>query len=124
MDILPSSPQPVAFTNRQNAVGAASFVQLPASAADASRATAANAPPTSNQIAQAVRKVNDSFTQKGINLYASFEKDQISGVSVVKILEKKSNEVIRQLPPIEVVAFAQSLELPEGWRGQWIRNMT
>jgi len=80
--------------------------------------------PSSNRVAQAVKQVNDAFIQKGLNLYASFEKDKISGVDIVKIMEKKSNEVIRQLPPEEVVIFAQSLELPAGWRGQWIRNMT
>lgn len=131
MDILPLSPAPVSFTNRSNTGGASGLVQTtPAisapvpSTTDISKLAADKQIPSSNQVAQAVRQVNDAFTQKGLNLYASFEKDKISGIDIVKIMEKKSNEVIRQLPPKEAVAFAQSLVLPEGWRGQWIRNMT
>jgi flagellar protein FlaG len=131
MEVLPLSPQPVTIANRQNPGGVRGFVQAAPLAPDpvstAPRApgvTAAKDLPSSSQVAQAVRQVNDAFAQKGLNLYASFEKDKISGVTIVKIVEKKSNEVIRQLPPQEMVAFAQSLDLPEGWRGQWIRNMS
>ena len=131
MDILPVFPTPVSFTNRPNAGGTPGFVQTApvvsgpvSSTADTSKVTTDKEIPSSNQVAQAVRQVNDAFTQKGLNLYASFEKDKISGVDIVKIMEKKSNEVIRQMPPQEAVAFAQSLVLPEGWRGQWIRNMS
>lgn len=35
-------------------------------------------------------------------------------------MDKKTNEVVRQLPVKEIVAFAQSLEVPQGWRGQLI----
>jgi flagellar protein FlaG len=131
MDILPVSSQSAIFASRLNAGGASAVVQAePAvsspvsSAADASMAATAKEVPSLSQVSQAVRKVNDAFSQKGLNLYASFEKDKISGVDIVKIMDRKSNEVIRQLPPKEMVAFAQSLELPEGWRGQWILNMT
>jgi len=131
VDILPLSPTSVSFTNRPNSGGMSGLVQTTlvvsgpvSSTADISKVAADKQIPSSNQVAQAVKQVNDAFTQKGLNLYAAFEKDKISGVNIVKIMEKKSNEVIRQLPPQEAVAFAQSLVLPEGWRGQWIRNMT
>ena len=131
VDILPVSSLSAIFSSRLNAGGAASSVQAEpvvsspvSSTVDASRAAVAKEFPSSSQVSQAVRQVNDAFSQKGLNLYASFEKDKISGVDIVKIKDKKSNEVIRQLPPKEMVAFAQSLELPEGWRGQWILNMT
>lgn len=131
MDVLSVAAPPVAISNPQNSVGASRVVQTapvvsnPASsAADAPGTVAPQEIPSSSRVAQAVKQVNDAFIQKGLNLYASFEKDKISGVDIVKIMEKKSNEVIRQLPPEEVVIFAQSLELPAGWRGQWIRNMT
>ena len=135
MDILPVSFQSAIFASRPNTGGASVAVQAepvvssPVSAAtDASMAAIAKdiakEIPSSSKVSQAVRQVNDAFSQKGLNLYASFEKDKISGVDIVKIKDKKSNEVIRQLPPKEMVAFAQSLELPEGWRGQWILNMT
>lgn len=131
MDVLPVAVPPVAISNPQNPGGVSRVVQTvpvvsnPASStADAPGVVAPQEIPSSSRVAQAVKQVNDAFIQKGLNLYASFEKDKISGVDIVKIMEKKSNEVIRQLPPEEVVIFAQSLELPAGWRGQWIRNMT
>lgn len=131
MDVPPVYHQPVSFANRQDAGGktgsvpAAPIVSSPASfPPDTARTAAAKEPPSANQVAQAIKQVNEAFALKGLNLYAAFEKDKISGVDIVKIMEKKSNEVIRQLPPKEMVAFAQTLVLPEGWRGQWIRNMT
>ncbi|MFZ2404401.1 MAG: flagellar protein FlaG [Methylobacter sp.] len=133
MDVLPVFPQPATFTDHQNAGGVFGFVQTApvvsnnnpvASAASASGAAVAKEPPSTNQVIQAVKQVNNAFTQKGLNLYAAFEKDKITGINIVQIKEKKTNEIIRQLPPQETVAFAQSLDLPEGWRGQWIRNMS
>lgn len=131
MDVLSVAASPVAISNPQNSGGVSRVVQTApvvsnsaTSIADAPVAVAPQEVPSSSRVAQAVKQVNDAFIQKGLNLYASFEKDKISGVDIVKIMEKKSNEVIRQLPPEEVVIFAQSLELPAGWRGQWIRNMT
>jgi uncharacterized FlaG/YvyC family protein len=135
VNISPVSPQSVTNANvnanRRSAGGAADSVQaasvLPSpvsSTTDTSKTAASNGTPSQDQVTQAVKQVNDAFTQKGLNLYASFEKDKITGIDIVKIKEKKSDEVIRQFPPQETVAFAQSLDLPEGWRGQWIRNMT
>ena len=131
MDVLPVYHQPVSSTIRQDsgrelvsAPTAPAVSRTAIAVADSAGTAAAKEAPTSNQVAQAVKQVNEAFAVKGLNLYASFEKDKISGVDIVKILEKKSNEVIRQLPPQEMVAFAQTLVLPEGWRGQWIRNMT
>ena len=76
--------------------------------------------PSLSQLARAVSQVNDAFSQKGQNLYASFEKDKITGIHMVKIVEKKTNEIIRQMPPKEVIAFAQTLEASQGGRGQLI----
>ena len=83
-------------------------------AADANRDA-----PSSDSLEQAIKQVNDSFKQNGQNLYASFEKDKITGIDVVKIVDKKTNETIRQMPPKEMVALAQFLERPQG-RGQLI----
>lgn len=74
----------------------------------------------SNQLAQAIKQVNDAFNQRGQNLYASFEKDKITGIQIVKIVEKKTNEVISQMPPKEVVAFAKSVDAAHGWRGRLV----
>lgn len=61
----------------------------------------------------AVNRINASFAQSGQNLYASFEKDKATGIGVVKIVDKKTNETIRQMPAPEVLAFARSLDHQE-----------
>ena len=76
--------------------------------------------PSQNQLAQAIKQVNDAFSQKNQNLYASFEEDKATGIQVVKIVEKKTNEIIRQMPPKEIIAFAQSFDAAQGRRGQLI----
>lgn len=131
MNVLPVSTQPVTIASHQNAgvasgpAQAAPVVASPvSSAADISSAAVAKEAPSSNQVAQAIRQVNDAFTQKGLNLYAAFEKDKITGIEIVQFKDKNTDEVIHQFPSKEMLAFAQSLELPQGWRGQWIRNMS
>lgn len=71
-------------------------------------------------IAKGLKQLNDSFSQSGVNLSASYEKDRITGIEVVQIKDKNTNEVIRQIPSKEMLAIAQSIELPQGWRGQLI----
>ena len=80
--------------------------------------------PAPDRVAQAIKQMNDAFAQRGQDLYAAFEKDKIAGIDIVKIMDKKTNEVIRQLPPKEIVAFAQALELPQGWRGQLLQAIS
>jgi flagellar protein FlaG len=71
-------------------------------------------------IAKGLQQLNDSFSQNGVNLSASYEKDKITGIEVIQIKDKNTNEVIRQMPSKEMLAIAQSMELPQGWRGQLI----
>lgn len=133
MSILPVSPQPVTTANLQNAGGAPSSAQAQtapvvaspvSSTANTPSVTVAKGTPSSSQIEHAISQVNDAFTQKGLNLYASFEKDKITGIQIIQFKDKNTEEVIHQIPSKEMLAFAQSLDLPQGWRGQWIRNMS
>ena len=71
-------------------------------------------------IAKGLKQLNDSFSQNGVNLSASYVKDRITGIEVVQIKDANTNEVIRQIPSKEMLAIAQSLDLPQGWRGQLI----
>ena len=108
-----------------SAVFDAAPLEIPASSSASSKAGASGMDealkdPSQNHLAQAIKRVNDAFSQRGQNLYASFEKDKITGIDVVKIVEKKTNEIIRQMPPKEMVAFAQSMEVEQGWRGRLI----
>jgi flagellar protein FlaG len=60
----------------------------------------------------AVKRLNDFVapTQSQI----SFSIDQESGVSVVKIIDTQSKEVIRQFPSEEAIALAQALDKLQG----------
>ncbi len=137
MDISFNTALPPVVTSSRSGNGAAGFAQaapaildqtLPKTntsssiplQTDTSGAQETREAISANQLDQAIRQVNNAFNQKGQNLYASFEKDKITGINVVKIVEKKTNEIIRQMPPKEIVALAQSLAVPHGWRGQLI----
>jgi uncharacterized FlaG/YvyC family protein len=74
--------------------------------------------PSSGQVAQAVRQVNDAFVQKGKNLYASIEKDKISGMDVVQIVDSTTHEVVTQYPSKAIVAMADAMAQPKGGSGQ------
>lgn len=79
--------------------------------------------PSSEKLEQAVRQINGSFNQKGQTLYAAYEKDKITGINIIKIVDKKTNETISQMPPKEIVKFAQFIELSQEMRGQLIHSM-
>jgi uncharacterized FlaG/YvyC family protein len=78
---------------------------------------ALDATPT-DKLSQALNQANNAFKLRGQNLFASFEKDKITGINMVKIVDRKTNETISQMPPKEMVAFAQFLEQTHGTRGQ------
>lgn len=104
--------------------GAASPVQetLAAPPAQADSQTNTSAAPSAEKLAGAVNQINDSFARKGLNLYASFEKDKATGISVVKIVDKKTNETVNQMPIKEILAFAQSLTQQQGVHGKLLNT--
>jgi len=65
--------------------------------------------PSPERVAQAVKQVNDAFSQKGQNLYAAIEKDKASGINVVKVFDKNTNEVVSQFPSKAIVAIADAM---------------
>ena len=124
MDISSVSAPPVNIPSQPSAASPGP-VQTTASApgaAPANSAAGTGDAASSDSLAQAVKQVNDSFTQMGQNLYASFERDKATGINVVKIVDQKTNETISQLPIKEMVAFAQALEHPQGMRGKLIHT--
>lgn len=74
--------------------------------------------PTPERIAQAVKQVNDDFIQKGQNLYALYEKDKATGINVVKVLDKNTQEVISQFPPKEIIAIAEGIDQFQAAKGR------
>jgi flagellar protein FlaG len=74
--------------------------------------------PSPAQLSQAVKQINDTFAQKGQNLYASIEKDKETGMNVVKLLDKNTKEVVRQYPSKEIIAIAASIIQYQKSKGQ------
>ena len=133
MDVFQAASSPVSAPSpnlTSVGVGGVDSVQTPpatprldSSIAGASKTTDIREAPSADRLAQAVKQVNDSFNQKGHNLYASFEKDKLTGINVVKIVDKKTNETISQMPPKEIVKLAQLIEYSQGIRGQLIHDI-
>lgn len=81
--------------------------------------TAAQAP-SSEHVAQAVKQVNDAFIQKGQNLFAAIEKDKITGINVVKVMDKNTQEVVTQFPSKGVIAMAEAINQSMEAKGQML----
>ena len=73
-------------------------------------ATVQSPSPTSEHVAQAVKQVNDAFAQKGKDLHAVIEKDKGTGINVVKVVDKNTDEVISQFPSKEIIAIAEAIK--------------
>jgi flagellar protein FlaG len=89
----------------------------PVNSSETAQPSNGHAPLLQTHVTQAVRQTNDAFQQLGQNLRASFEKDKATGISIVKIVDKRTNETIRQMPPKEIVELARFLDHPQGMRG-------
>lgn len=74
--------------------------------------------PSPERVAQAVKQVNDSFAQSGQNLSASIEKDQATGINVVKVRDKVTKEEISQYPSKAIVAIAEALQQSQEAKGK------
>ncbi len=73
---------------------------------------------TPERVEQAVKQVNDAFNQKGQNLYAAIERDKATGINVVKVLDKHTDEVISQYPSKKILAIAEAIDQSLEERGQ------
>ena len=63
--------------------------------------------PTSANLRDAVREIND-FVQV-VHRDLSFNMDETSGQTVIKVIDRDSQELIRQIPSEEVLAIANHL---------------
>lgn len=86
---------------------------------EASRTQEANAskskpgtPPTSEQLNQAVKQIQDVIKQTANSLQFSIDED--IGVTVVKVIDTESKKVIRQIPSEEVMDIAKALDKLQG----------
>ncbi len=68
-------------------------------------AVPAQSPPPS--LSEAVSNLNDYVQQ--LNRTLQFSVDETSGRTIIKVMDADTREVIRQIPPEEVVALARHL---------------
>ena len=64
------------------------------------------------QVASAAEKINDTIKAFTTDLQFSVDKD--TNRVIVKVLDKESGEVIRQIPPDEVISIAKALDTIRG----------
>lgn len=93
----------------------ATLTEQPAKTADARSFVREAAP---ELVAKAVEQVNEAFAEKGKNLHALIERDEATGISVVKVLDKSTEEVISQFPSKEVLAIAEAIRQYQEEKGQ------
>jgi uncharacterized FlaG/YvyC family protein len=105
--------------------GLRSLVQPAASSSEAQKVVAPDVSvraqaPSPEHIAQAVKQVNDAFTQKGQNIQASIERDQATGINVVTVQDMNTKEVISQYPSKTIIAIAEAMSQSQEARGRLI----
>jgi flagellar protein FlaG len=84
--------------------------------AAAARADAvAPAPIDAAQLAQALQEANRALMEKGAQL--SFELDDQTQRVIVRLVDKKTGDVLRQIPSREALAIARALAVPHAGAG-------
>lgn len=80
--------------------------------AQQSVAQAQNASPTREDVEKAAQQVNDFL--KPINNSIQFNVDDDTGITVVKIVDLSTKEVVRQIPSQEMLSIAQAIDTMKG----------
>ena len=112
-----SSAQYVPPVQSSTGAGASRATENAAStgAVQASQSTAQTgkvAPPSNEQLNQAVKQIQDVIKQTANSLQFSIDEDL--GVSIVKVVDTESKKLIRQIPSEEVLAIAKALDKLQG----------
>ncbi|GGE84919.1 flagellar protein FlaG [Massilia psychrophila] len=68
----------------------------------------ANPVPSEDQVTQALKSINDLLQSRSPDLEFSVDKD--SDRTIVKVVDKKTLEVIRQMPSEEALQIAKALD--------------
>ena len=80
---------------------------------EAGKAQAAKAaPPSREQLNQAVKQIQDVSEKTANSLQFSIDEDL--GVSIVKVIDTESKKTIRQIPTEEVLDIAKALDKLQG----------
>lgn len=68
--------------------------------------------PTLAQLTNAVNKINQSISIQASGL--EFSVDQDSHRTIVKVVDRQTNELIRQIPTVETLKIAHALDQAQG----------
>ena len=93
---------------QSSAVAPAVAVREVSETANAGADTSRYTPPSREEVAVAAKQI-ESFV-KATNRNLSFSVDDESGVSIVKVLDPETKDVVRQIPAEETLRIAKSLE--------------
>jgi flagellar protein FlaG len=68
--------------------------------------------PSLDQLGQAVKQINQALQQQSQNLEFSIDAD--SNHTIVKVIDQKTKEVLRQIPSVETLEIAKALDQATG----------
>jgi len=120
MDISLVGSKLVATGAGQATSGPASSIVSPVTGSSQSNVAVNTPAPSSSQLTQAVKQVNDAFSQRNQNIFATIGKDEATGIEVVKFVDQATKETISQYPSKAILAIAQSLQNSPDSGGQLI----
>lgn len=86
--------------------------EAPAPVRNEAQAAQQSQQPTAKQLRNAVDQVNKTIQSLSNDLH--FSVDEQTGVEVVKVVDRETKQVIRQIPSEEMVAIAQRLDELQG----------
>ena len=69
----------------------------------------ADPPPSTEQLQQAAKAINEAVKQLG-NSNVEFSVDEGTGITIARVVDGDSHEVIRQIPSQELVDIARNLD--------------
>ncbi|MBS0309451.1 MAG: flagellar protein FlaG [Proteobacteria bacterium] len=84
----------------------------PAPVTTAAAVQQAAPPPNLADVTQAVRNINRAMQEQSQDLEFSIDKD--SKRTIVKIIDQKTKEVLRQIPSVEALEIAKALDQMKG----------
>lgn len=104
-----SSAAPAAAAERRAAAAPKAASAASASAAEAAElARVARPEPDRHKLAEAIKSINTVLQVRSPDLEFSFDSD--SARTIVKVVDTKTQEVIRQMPSEEALQIAKALE--------------
>ena len=70
------------------------------------------AAPTLDQVTQAINSINQAMSAMSSDIQFSIDED--SNRTIIKIVDQKPKEVLRQIPSVEALAIAKALDQAQG----------